>query len=67
MTPKPSISIDFQTIPELAQQWRVSEGHIYNLVKKQELPAVRIGGRLIVRLSDAKTFLERNATVARAA
>ncbi len=62
MTPDFSSQDDFQTITELARQWRVSEGHIYNLVKREELRAVRIGGRLVVKRADARLFIESHAT-----
>ncbi len=52
----------FITIPELAAEWRVSEGHVYRLVKCAQLPAFKVGERIIVRRDDAKNFLESNAT-----
>jgi len=57
----------FITIPELAAEWRVSEGHVYRLVKCAQLPAFKVGERIIVRRDDAKNFLERGATVSAAA
>ncbi len=66
MMPDISSQDDFLTVSELAQQWRVSEGHLYNLIKRQELRAVTIGGRYIVQQSEAQFFIERNATFARA-
>ncbi len=57
----------FITIPELAAEWRVSEGHVYTLIKRAQLPAFKVGFRIIVRRDDAKNFLERGATVSAAA
>jgi excisionase family DNA binding protein len=62
MMPDISSQDDFQTITELARQWRVSEGHLYNLIKNQDLRAVRIGGRLVVKRADARLFIESHAT-----
>ncbi len=56
-------SEDFVTIQELALQWRVTPQHIFNLIKVGRLPAHKIGRRVIVRRSTAKSFLESNATV----
>ena len=62
-----SAAKDFVSIPELANQWGVTQQHIYNLVKRGELPAYRIGRRLIVRRDDANRFLGSKATVKAAA
>jgi excisionase family DNA binding protein len=58
---------EFKTIPQLASEWHVTEQHLYNLVKDLRLPAYRVGRRLIVKRADAQDFLQRNATIARAA
>lgn len=60
-------SKEFTTVPELAAEWRVSIGHVHNLIKQSKLPAYRIGHRYIVRREDAKRFLEQNATASAAA
>jgi excisionase family DNA binding protein len=60
-------SKDFLSVSELARQWHVTEQHIHNLISRLELPAYRIGRRVIVRRDDAQDFLQRNATFARAA
>ncbi len=62
-----SAAKDFCTIAELAEQWRVTQAHIYNLVKRGQLPAHRIGARVIVRRAEAQNFLESNATAKAAA
>jgi excisionase family DNA binding protein len=62
-----SAAKDFTSIPELASEWGVSAAHIHNLIGRRELPAFRIGKRYIIRRSDAKSFLERNATARAAA
>ncbi len=60
-------SNNFATIPELADLWRVTHAHVYRLDQRGDLPAFRIGGRIIVDRNAAKNFLERNATTAKAA
>jgi excisionase family DNA binding protein len=62
-----SAAKEYVSIPELANQWVVTEQHVYNLVKRGDLPAYRIGRRLIVSKADAQNFLERNATALAAA
>ncbi len=57
-----SASKDFKTISELASEWRVSVPHVHNLINRKQLPAHRIGGRIIVNRDDAQNFLARNAT-----
>ncbi len=55
-------SNDYLTLAELAAQWRCTEQHISQLIKRGALPAFRVGRRVIVRKDSAKRFLERNAT-----
>ncbi len=63
-----SASKDFKTISELASEWRVSIAHVHNLINRKQLPAHRIGGRIIVKRDDAQRFIEQHATAkARAA
>ncbi len=57
-----SASKDFKTISNLASEWRVSIAHVHNLINRKQLPAHRIGGRIIVKRDDAQNFLARNAT-----
>jgi len=53
---------DYLTISELAAQWRCTEAHLYALIKRRVLPAVRIGRRVIVSRDAAQSFLNENAT-----
>ena len=62
-----SASKDFLTLAEIAAQWRCTEQHISQLIRRGELAAVRVGRRVIVRRVEAKSFLERNATAHAAA
>jgi len=62
-----SAAKEFIGIPELANQWGVTEQHLYNLIDRKVLPAYRVGRRLIVRQGDAKRFLNENATAHAAA
>ncbi len=57
-----SASKEFTTIPELAATWRVSIAHVHNLIRQSKLPAYRIGTRYIIRHTDARRFLDDNAT-----
>jgi len=63
MTSNVSVSSDFYTIAELATEWRVTPQHVYALIRRGSLPAHKIGERIIVRRSTAKSFLDHNATV----
>jgi excisionase family DNA binding protein len=67
MTSNVSVSGDFYTVAELATEWRVTQQHLYALIRRGRLPAHRIGERLIVRRSTANSFLDRHATVRAAA
>jgi len=62
-----SAAKEYVSIPELANQWGVTEQHVYNLVTRKVLPAYRIGRRLIVRRDEAKNFIDQNATAKAAA
>jgi len=67
MTSRTPAPTDFLTIGELAIQWRCTEAHLYALIKRGHLPAVRIGRRVIVCRKAALRFLEQNATASAAA
>jgi excisionase family DNA binding protein len=57
-----SASIEFTTIPKLAERWCVSHAHIHNLIRQGALPAYRVGYRYIISQKDTEEFLARNAT-----
>ncbi len=67
MSQNASVFNDFYTIAELATEWRVTPQHVYALIRRGQLPAHKIGERVIVRRDAAKSFLDRNATVSAAA
>jgi excisionase family DNA binding protein len=56
-------SKDFLTVAELADLWRCTAKHIYNLVDRGDLPAVRIGKRVIVARNAALAYSEKRATM----
>jgi excisionase family DNA binding protein len=58
---------NYLTVPELAVAWRVTEAHLYALIKRGALPAARVGRRVIVRRDAAEKFIERNTTASAAA
>ncbi len=62
MSSNTSVSSDFYTIAELATEWRVTQQHLYALIRRGQLPAHKIGERIIVRRAAAQRFLESNAT-----
>ncbi len=62
-----SASKNFITISELASNWRCSIPHVHNLINRKQLPAYRIGGRIIIDRAAAQKFLETNATTRAAA
>jgi excisionase family DNA binding protein len=67
MSSNASVFNDFYTIAELATEWRVTQQHLYALIRRGRLPAHKIGERVIVRRDAAQRFLECNATVSAAA
>ncbi len=67
MTFNASVSGNFYTVAELASEWRVTQQHLYALIRRGRLPAHRIGERVIVNRAAAKTFLEQNSTARAAA
>jgi len=62
-----SASKNFITISELASNWRCSIPHVHNLINRKQLPAYRIGGRIIIDRADAQKFIDRHATAKAAA
>ena|SRR5437763_714285 len=45
------------TVNELAAEWRVTRGHVYELVKAGVLPAVRVGRSLRIPEAAARAFI----------
>ena len=52
----------FLTPDEIAKEWRCTPHHIRNLINAGQLRGFRVGAKMIVRASDAATYLERSAT-----
>lgn len=47
------------TISEIAEMLRVSEGHVYSLMRKRALPVIRRGKRFTrIRRSDLMAYLD---------
>jgi len=45
------------TPQQLADRWQCSESHVRNMVRRGELPAMRLGGKLLrFRLEDVEEF-----------
>lgn len=44
------------TPEEVAERWRVSVRHVYRLVERRELPAMRFGRTVRLRLYDVEDF-----------
>ena len=59
---------EFLTVPEIAERWRCSREHVYNLIATGQLNAMNIGRRrYIVAADDAARFLSERRTVKAAA
>ena len=64
----PNDSREFLTIGELAERWRCSERHIYDLIAGRQLVARNIGRkRYVIAAEDAEQFIEARRTVKAAA
>jgi len=51
------------TIEEVANSLKVSEGHVYRLMRQGELPVIKRGRRFTrIRRSDLMAFLDRYTT-----
>lgn len=47
----------------LSKEWGCSENHIRNLIRRGELTAFRLGGKLLrIRSEDVEAYRERNST-----
>lgn len=44
------------TVGDLAERWRTSERHVYQLVAKHGLPHVKIGAKLRFKQADLKKW-----------
>lgn len=51
----------YLTVAEIATSMRVSRMTVYRLIESGELPAVRVGTMLRVKISDMATYLKRKA------
>jgi excisionase family DNA binding protein len=52
------MSVTLLTAAEVAEQLRVSTMTVYRLIRRGELPAVRVGRNYRVRASDLETYLD---------
>ena len=48
------------TVPEMADYLKMSQSNIYYLIARNELPHIKIGRNVRVRLSDLLRWLEDN-------
>jgi excisionase family DNA binding protein len=48
------------TVPELARALNVSVAYVWLLVRKREIPFVRLGRRVLFRIQDVERFLEQH-------
>jgi excisionase family DNA binding protein len=48
------------TVPELARALNVSVAYVWLLVRKREIPYVRLGRRVLFRVQDVERFLEQH-------
>jgi len=46
------------TIPEVAEYLKMSKSKVYDLVKRQKIPYIRIGRNVRIRQSDLDKWLE---------
>lgn len=53
---------EFMTVPEVARYLRSSEMTIYRLIRANELPAVQVGRRFLIRKTALESFLEDSRT-----
>ena len=51
---------DFLSVLEVARWLGLSRPMIYKLIKTGELPAVKIGARLLLQREEVQNFIERN-------
>lgn len=57
------IENELLTIEDVAKSLKVSEGHVYRLMRQGELPAIKRGRRFTrIRRSDLMAFLDRYTT-----
>lgn len=48
------------SISEVADYFRSSRGHVYNLLRRGELLSVKVGGRTLIRRADVDALIERS-------
>jgi excisionase family DNA binding protein len=60
------ISIDklTLTVPETAKLLGISRGHAYELVARQELPAIKLGRRLLIPRQAIEAMLQQGGSAA---
>ena len=47
------------TVPEVAEYLKISESKIYYMVKREEIPHMRIGRNVRIRETDLKKWMEK--------
>jgi len=59
ITTSPS-PVELLKIPEVAARLRCTRGHIYELIKRGDLPAVHVGKALVVRADAIDDYVHRH-------
>ena len=49
------------TIPEVAEYLKMSKAKVYNLVQIREIPHIKIGRNVRIRLSELEKWINSNA------
>lgn len=57
----PAAPASLMNINETAADWRVSRTTVWRKIRAGALPVVRLGGRTLIRRSDADAFIDRCA------
>ena len=58
------LKMQMLTVPEVAEILRVSEYLVYELVRRSEIPHIRVGGRILISRYALAEWIERNTIAA---
>jgi excisionase family DNA binding protein len=53
-----TLETNLLTVPEAQQYLRIGEGTLYRIFNRNELPRVRVGGRVMVRREDLIRYVD---------
>jgi excisionase family DNA binding protein len=60
------VSLQTLSIEKVADLWDISVSTLRRMIKRKELPAIKVGGQWRIRLTDLHAFIEKESNTTNA-